>query len=265
LLHANDHPQVQAMIDGKGPYRFYVETGAREIDVSHALAQILGLQRTAGTESDPEYHVDRITVGSATFDDMTVAELPPGVQGIDGVLGLPFFQSVLLTIDYPAGRLDLSRGSLDAAKAPDVLHLVRIDDFWGVPIDLAGQHFDAVLDTQNSGQLALPPVIAAQLPFDGGLQVIGHARGVFGVVDVQGGTLAGNLTIGPYRFPTPFIDVIQLPPDFPRQPNIGSGLLSHFVVTLDQRHGLLRLEHAGSPDIELPRPVRRPATSGSHG
>jgi len=248
--------QVEVMVNGKGPYRFDIETGAREIGISRVLAESLGLRRIGGPDDYREYHLDSIAVGSATFHDMPVAQLPPGVNGVDGVLGLPFYQNVLLTIDYPGHVVRLSRDALPAPNGADILPMVRIDAFWGIAVRLADKAFDAVLDTQNSGSISIPPSIADMLPFTGGLQTLGRARGTFGVIDIKGGKLAGDLVIGRYTFPTPFLDVMQLPPEFPRRPNIGTHLLDGFVVSIDQRHARLRLSRAGDPVVHLPEPGR---------
>lgn len=265
LLRANardSRPQIEVLVNGKGPYRFDVETGAREIGVSRALATTLGLRRIGGPDNYREYHVDSIGVGSATFHDMPVAELPAGVDGVDGVLGLPFYQNVLLTIDYPAERVHFSLDTLPAANGRDILQLSRVSAFWGLPITIAGRRFDAVLDTQNSGALDIPPGVADQLSFDGGLQTVGRARGAFGTVDIKGGRLTGDVAIGQYTFPTPFLAVVQLPPDFPNHPNVGSRLLENFVVSLDQRHRRLRLARDGSSVVSLPEPKPRAAPVG---
>jgi hypothetical protein len=270
LLRANDRDsraQVEVMVNGSGPYRFDIETGAREIGISRAVAESLGLRRIGGPDDYREYHLDSISVGSATFHDMPVAQLPQGVNGVDGVLGLPFYQNVLLTIDYPGRLVRFSRDALPAPNGADILPLVRIDAYWGVAVRLAGKTFDAVLDTQNSGSIGVPPSIADVLPFTGGLQTIGRARGTFGVIDIRGGKLAGDLVIGRYTFPTPFMDVMQLPPEFPNRPNIGTHLLDNFVVSIDQRHARLRLSRAGDPVVRLPEPERGrgPPPSGPPG
>ncbi len=251
--------QVDVMINGRGPYRFDLETGARQIGISRALADSLGLRRTGGPPDAPEFHIDSINIGGGVFEGITAASLPPEVRGVDGVLGLPFYQNALLTIDYPGSRVRITDDTLPAANGQDILPLARISDFWGIPVTIAGARFLAVLDTQNSGAIGIPPSIADSLPFDGGLQTVGRARGTFGVIDIKGGLLAGDIVLGRYTLVRPFIDVVPLPPEFPRKPNIGTRVLDNFVVSLDQRHGRMRLAHAGSPAIKLPGPTRRAA------
>jgi hypothetical protein len=268
LLRASERDsraEVEVIVNGQGPFRFAVETGSRHIDISPALATRLGLKRIGTTSADmPQYHLDSINVGTASFQDFPVGEFPAGITGVDGVLGLPFYQNVLLVIDYPAHLLRFSGDTLPRANGQDILALTRVSDFWGVPLQIGEQRFTGVLDTQNSGALNVPPSIAAQLSFDGPLQVIGRGRGAFGVVEIKGGKLATDIQVGRYTLRRPFLDVIQLPPDYPNKPNIGSRLLDQFRVSLDQRHARLRLER-DSTNLMLPEPQRGPARGGRSG
>lgn len=250
-------PMVDVMVNGHGPYHFLIETGARSIGVARRIADSIGLPRIGGPDNDPEFHVDSITLGGGSFQDLPAEALPFDFPGIDGVLGLPAFQELLLTVDYGARRARFTRDTLPPANGTDILALSRVDDFWGLPITIAGKPFIAVLDTQNDGSVGLPPSVADSLPFDGGLRVVGRARGVFGVVDVRGGRLAGNIRIGAFTFPTPFLTVAQLPPDYPDRPNVGTEVLQNFVVSLDQVHGRLRLARTGDSTISLPERGRR--------
>src|SRR5215212_7278218 len=98
-------PVVEIMVNGRGPFRFGVETGAGFVAVSRAFVEAAGpLPRSGGPDEIPEYRVDSITLGGATFHDVKVSAMPRPPTGVDGVLGLPFFRDLLLTIDYPARR-----------------------------------------------------------------------------------------------------------------------------------------------------------------
>ena len=259
-------PVVEIMVNGRGPFRFGVETGAGFVAVSRAFVEAAGpLPRTGGPDEVPEYRVDSITLGGATFHDVRVSAMPRGATGVDGVLGLPFFRDVLLTIDYPARRLRLTRDTLPAANGRDVLQLSRAGPFWAVPIDLAGHAYAGVIDTRSTGTLGVTPEVGAALPFDGALEVVGRARGA-GIpeTEVKAGRLAGDVRIGAYTFPRPMLSVRPLPPLFvgpAAGPLVGDAVLQHFVVSLDQRRGRLRLAREGSPVIQLrePQRVQRPA------
>jgi hypothetical protein len=248
-------PVIEVTINGKGPFRFGIETGARFVGVSRGFADSLGLRRVGGPDQLPQFVADSIDVGAASFRGVPVATLPAAARGVDGILGLPFYQGLLLTIDYPARIARLERGSLPKPNGHDVLRLQRAGDFWSLPVSIGSRALDAVLDTRSTGTFSITPAVASTLKFDGGLEVIGRAGGAaIPVTEVRGGRLAGDVTIGQYTFPHPLITVRELPPGFPAGPLVGSSILQYFAVTLDQRNGRLRLARAGPPEIELPNP-----------
>jgi hypothetical protein len=255
-------PVVEAMVNGRGPFRLAIETGAGFIALSPGVAERMGLKSTGRTADMPAFEADSISLGSASFHGVKLAELPRGPTGVDGLLGLPFFHDVLLTIDYGARRLRVSRDSLPAANGEDILQLTRTGPFWGIPADFAGQHLVGVLDTRGTGRTSVIPDVAKTLRFTGPLEVVGRAGGAaIPETEVKGGTLDGDMRIGRYVFPKPFLTVRPLPAGFPTGPIIGDVVLRNFVVTLDQQHARLRLAKTGSTTIDLGTPARTTTTA----
>jgi hypothetical protein len=64
-----------------------------------------------------------------------------------------------------------------------------------------------------------------------------------------------------YRVPAPFVMVVPLPPEFPREVNVGAKVWVNFVLSLDQSRARLRLEHEGAPLIDLSGPRTRIGTA----
>jgi len=248
------HPAVQVTLDGHGPYTFLVETGAAFVGVSKAIAQSLKLKRVGGPDEHPGDWLDELAVGGAVFRQLPVNELELGMPGIDGILGLALYRDVLLTLDYPHGKVRLERGALPEPDGREILALSRVKEFWGIPIAVGNRQLAVVLDTQADGGLGLPPPVAAQLPFVSDAVVIGKARGAFGETEVKGGELAAPLRVGRYEFPHPWITVRALPPEWPNLGTMGGRVLKNFTVTLDQRNGRVALRHEGSAPLELARP-----------
>src|SRR4051794_12022155 len=60
-------PAVEVMINGHGPYRFGIETGARFLAVSSAVAASAGLTKVADDGGVSVYHADSIAIGSAVL------------------------------------------------------------------------------------------------------------------------------------------------------------------------------------------------------
>jgi hypothetical protein len=257
-------PIVEVRVNGEGPFRFGIETGADFVVVSPDLAARLSLKRTDGTGDFPAYRLDSIAIGAARFIGVPVSATRFAQGGIDGVLGLPLYRDLLLTIDYPKRRATFQRGALPAADNASILALTHIGPFWGVPITIAGTPFAAVLDTRSTGGFGLTPESSRHVPFDGDLQVIGRARGAaIEETEVKAGRIAGDIAIGRYVFPRPMATVRPLPPGFPTEPLIGGRVLSQFVVTLDQRNARLRLDRAGAEPIVLEEPGPRPMAAAA--
>ena len=91
-------PVISVMINGRGPYRFGVETGAGFVAFSRELVTALGLKQAGGSDELPEYNVDSVTFGGASFQGVRAASIPRNARGVDGLLGLPFFQNVTFTV-----------------------------------------------------------------------------------------------------------------------------------------------------------------------
>jgi len=112
---------TEVMINGKGPYRFILDTGATQTVLSEKLAGTLGLKRIGtnimyglggdGKVESPIYRADSVKVG-----DVTVKNVPLGTLGnpildlvMDGILGPALLSDFTITIDYPGSQLELSR------------------------------------------------------------------------------------------------------------------------------------------------------------
>ena len=245
-------PVISVMINGRGPYRFGVETGAGFVAVSRELVAELGLKKVGGVEEFPEYDIDSVTFGAASFRGVRVASIPRNARGVDGLLGLPFFQNVTFTVDYPANKLRITRDTLPATNGKDILPITHVGPFWGVPIELAGKPFTAVIDTRSMAALSITPKVAEPLSFDGELRVVGRSSGAgLPGADVREGKMKGAARIGAYTFPDPVLSVRELPPGFPEGPLVGSRVLQNFVLSLDQRKARVRLTRTGSATIEL--------------
>jgi ketosteroid isomerase-like protein len=254
----NGYPTIEVQVNGQGPFRFGIETGAAFVAITPQLATKLALKRTGGPDDFPSYLLDRVSAGSASFEGVPVYASRFRQAEIDGVLGLPIYSNLLLTLDYENQRMRFAQGELPAPNGLDILAMSHVGPFWGIPIQVAGQSFVAVIDTRSPGTLSVTPAIAEQLKFAGDLAVIGVARGA-GLPDTQvrGGQLDGDIVVGRYSFLKPAVHVRALPLDFPQAPVLGSTILQQFTVTLDQKNQRVQLSHTGNPVIQLPPPTRR--------
>jgi hypothetical protein len=103
---------AQVMIDGKGPYRFVVDTGATQVVITEKLAATLGLKAITttvmhgvgggGKIESKLYKVNELGIG-----DVRVTNLPVGTfndplvsQLADGILGTSVLSDFVLSVDY---------------------------------------------------------------------------------------------------------------------------------------------------------------------
>jgi hypothetical protein len=251
-LDRTSRPVVQVMLNGRGPYRLGVETGSPNTRLSSAVVDSLRLRREGEEGGEPLVHLDSLRIGGALIRDLQVAGGDAVSQlGLDGVLGLDAYADLLLTVDYPNSRLVLSRDKLPAPDGREVLRAVRVGPFVGIEVDAAGVKEIGVVDTQGGVGFAVIPEVAERLTFATPLQVVGRAVvGGTAPVEVRGSRLAGDLNLGRYRFTQPRIAVHELPPSIPSHITIGTRVLRHFAVTLDQRTMAVRLARADSAAIQ---------------
>jgi|GEM_PF-1259653 len=249
-------PVIDVTIDGKGPFHFGVETGAPFIGVRQRVLDALGLKPVAAGDP-PLYALDAIDAGGLHVANARAIVTEAADPGIDGVLGLNTFASLLMTIDYPAARLVLSRGALPPPNGRDVLATVPIAFGFGVHLDIGGVGSDAFIDTRSETALGVSPSLAGGLHFAYAPVTVGMARGAgFAPVPVKAARLDGDIALGAYAIARPIVDVRQLPPYLPSQPLLGGRILSQFAMTLDQRNGRVRFVlPGGGMTIAAPPPA----------
>jgi predicted aspartyl protease len=111
---------VPVMIDGKGPFRFLVDTGADGSLVSAALVTQLGLvpyrirnrrvEGTTGTEELPWVTIDSVTIGSIVKHDVRMpVSHSPVMSGLDGILGMAGFGAVRVVVDFHNNKVLVDR------------------------------------------------------------------------------------------------------------------------------------------------------------
>jgi predicted aspartyl protease len=138
---------AEVFIDGKGPFRFIVDTGATQTVLSSKVAATLGLKRVAtnimyglggeGKTESPIYRADTVQVGDVTVRNVPLGALNNPLLDLvtDGILGPSLLADFTITIDYPRDRIELSR------KAPDSGVAVPVWFFSGLllaPVEVNG-------------------------------------------------------------------------------------------------------------------------------
>jgi hypothetical protein len=250
-------PVVSAMVNGKGPFRFAIDTGAAGVlRADSTLVARLGLRKVGEVRGgDPSgrntrtmdvVEVQSLEIGGARFEGLTAAvrdynERRMG-DPVDGILGFALFSDCLLTLDYPGNRVKLERGALPAANGRDVLAFDMGRGIPSVKLQVDSLWVDADVDAGSMGGFSLPASYAARLPLAEPPRVVGRARTVSNEFEITAAPLQGVVHLGAYEFSGA---MISFQPVFPMA-NVGSQVLRDFVVTFDLKNQRMRLKRSGA-------------------
>jgi len=268
-------PVVEVAIDGKGPFPFVLDTGAGGTVLGSDLVSELALPEAGETRiGDPinphaitakRVRIGRLTLGGATFSDMTATSMEnAGLRvhlGARGVLGMPVFAELLLTLDFGRGEVRIGRGQL---PSPDGKGVVAYRPGFGgtirVPITVGPLELEADLDSGSPAAVSLPNDYMDRLPLEGKPVEIGRARTVTSEFAVYGATLKGAVQIGGHRLENPALRFNRLP-----VANVGSELLRRFAITIDQKSRRIRFAESSSGIEAADAPQGSPARGSSRG
>lgn len=257
-------PAVEVMINGRGPFKLLVDTGASPTLILNSdLAEELGLEITGasnvGDPIDPEaievqmMRVDSVDLGGAVFSGVETISwdrgtLYSGEGAPRGILGFPLFRDVLVTFDYPRGVLGVAGGRLEPGA--HVVEYEATDGIPNIPITIAGLTQAAHLDSGSMAAVMLPMSFAESLDLASEPTEVGRARTVNSDFPIYAADYAGSVTVAGHEVRAEslmFSDVLP-------RPNIGSQVLGLFAVTFDQERKLARFERDGSAPARIQKP-----------
>lgn len=251
----NRLPAVDVLINGRGPFRLIVDTGAAGVVLSNDLAEELKLKSPPGISAGAAQikimspgnknipatlvHIESLVMGEAEFRGVwTVAtELPFG-DDLDGVIGMNVFHECLLTYDYPSNRIRLTQGALPKANGRDVLSFSTPGSSGSHPVirlDIGGKSAQFLVDTGMRGWFALPYARAKQFGIEAGPVAGPKALFVGGSARLRVARMGSTFRLGQYAVEHPIVVVN----DESTGAKLGTGmvlgarLLEHFVVTFD--------------------------------
>jgi predicted aspartyl protease len=264
IIH--DKPFVMVMVNGKGPFRFVIDTGtSSEAFVSPGLVAQLAIPQSGqiklsdpsgeGSQKVPLVVLDSLQVAGVEFNGVKAAvhNLGAGEGECQGLLGFRLFRDYLLTLDYPNRRMALTSGDLKPDGEQSVLPFHMPQGIPVVTLAIGATHIDAQLDSGGFG-LSLPLKMTSQFQFASTYTMLMNAHSLSTRFTVIGATLADDVHLGSYTFKRPFVEIN---PAFPLV-NFGSCPMHFFVLTFDQKNGLVRLTAAKTTLhlSETPVPMR---------
>lgn len=109
-------------INGSGPFRFVLDTGANSSAISEAAAQALGLvldegvvisvHGVTGSATLPVVRVATLRAGELVLENQRLPVLPSAVfAGMDGILGVDALQDARIEVDFGRDRVTIRRSS----------------------------------------------------------------------------------------------------------------------------------------------------------
>jgi len=159
---------VAAMVNGKGPFRFIVDTGATHSTVSPGLVHALGLQPSevpsirlngiTGTAQVSAVTLDRLQAGDMTFDQLVAPVVwAPVMAGADGILGAAGLTGRSLSVDFERNEVRISRGVEMSVRAEAMkIHATVTHGLMTLSIQVGRVRGLAVIDTGSERTLGNP-------------------------------------------------------------------------------------------------------------
>lgn len=145
---------VDVMLNGRGPYKFIVDSGADTSAVGANVARNLQLPLTTpvivngmtGRDLVARVKVDRLSVGSSTLGDLSLPALRENDLGGDGMIGIDALVQQRLMMDFETKTI-----KVEDARTPERRY--SSDEI-------------VIIARRQRGQLILTHVKAAGLPLD---------------------------------------------------------------------------------------------------
>lgn len=145
-------------INGHGPFRLVLDTGANRSAVIQSLATRIGapilessarLLGATGSSIVPTIHVDSIEVGDLWLDNRKVAVVEDVFGGAEGVLGADGLGDKRVSIDFRNGQISIrhSRGRAPSSGYTRIPVKIRHGHLLMFDVTLAGVRTKAMLDT----------------------------------------------------------------------------------------------------------------------
>lgn len=163
------------MIDGQGPFRFIVDTGANQSVLTTRLAKRLGLPASAdrsvtlngvtGSTVVATVNVSTFSTGDLVQESLTLPLLESVMGGADGILGMRGFAGQRITVDFDKDFISIARSRNQPAPARyyTVPTRLRFGSLMVVDARVGGIPVKAVIDTGAQRTLGNTPLRDALL------------------------------------------------------------------------------------------------------
>ncbi len=151
-------------VNGQGPFRLVLATGASHSALTPGLAETLGmradpafsvmLRGATGSAAVPMVPVETLEIGDFLMEPQRLAVIPDALGGADGVLGMDGLASKRIHIDFRRDRVSITRSKNQRAGSGfTVIPVSLLHGLLVVDASMGGVPVKAVIDT--GGQITL--------------------------------------------------------------------------------------------------------------
>jgi predicted aspartyl protease len=160
-------------INGKGPFRLVLDTGANHSAITAQVAQALGvtadeesivlLRGVTGSAEVPAIHVDTVIVGDLELKASIMPIVPDVFGGAEGVLGTEGMSDKRVFIDFLHDLITISRSHGARADHGFVTIPVQLsrEKLLVIAAHVGGLRVKAIIDTGGQATVANPALIEA--------------------------------------------------------------------------------------------------------
>ena len=236
-------PILDVFINGDGPFKFVLDTGASQTMVSADLAErlqlpnigtvMLGAPNSDSAVRAPLHRIRELRVGELKFFGLKAVGLLDRsfTQTIhaDGIISGEDFTGYLLTLDYRKRQLVIAPGRLPEADGQQVLDYQMKFGIPGIEFDVMGKKTFFHLDSGSPFFIALPGSMLTTLEYERKPQLAASAGTVAGNFLVYSGRLAGDVKFGKYVLNKPEVEILDKMP----YGNLGYRFFRDYLVTFD--------------------------------
>jgi predicted aspartyl protease len=244
-------PLVDVTINGKGPYRFILDTGAEMTVVDPMLRDSLALKDRRGVNANldgrslPLVLIDDLTMGGIRLAGVTAFPMPVSrLLNVEnspvGVLSAMSFAGQLVTFDYPHKRIEIRPGALRAGEL-DTFEYAADRVVPMVPVHIGNRIIPVPVDTGATSGLTLPNKYLDTLPIESRRKSEKPLRTAAGEFAVTLASATVPISIGANRLPRELQFSDKRGGSETSQGNIGYGVLREFVITLDSKNHRIRI------------------------
>ncbi len=241
-------PVIEAMVNGKGPFKFYYDTGASVCVLHSGFVEEMGIASLGQTEvgdhtANARIAADRVELATVEMDGIRFEGVPAlafdrsrlGGDEIRGVLGLPLFHEHLLTMDYQKQQMEITSATLPAEG-------IGILPYGGemlpeMMITVGGEEISCHIDSGSPTGLMLPTSFVENLAHKNEAKKIGEARTVNSVLEIWSVQIDATADIAGNKFVDPTVIYNEMVPNA----LIGYQILKDMVLSIDQRSKRVRL------------------------